>query len=142
MNQSIARRGVMRGTSVLALAAAALLLGAACDDDTQDAVDSAKSTVTDLQNKAGEAGARGVAEAYRAALKAEGANNNKSLCNESALQSAADKLPGDPDVEIIDDDGADNACFVQVTVSDQSACVEVPTSGDNVDVSGGTCPSR
>jgi len=134
----------MRKWTVIVCATAALFVGAACDDDTQDAVDSARSTVTDLQDKAGEAGARGVAEAYRAALKAEGANNSKNLCNESTLQSAADNLPGDPDVEIIDDDddGADNACFVQVTVSDQSACVEVPTSGDNVDVSGGTCPSR
>ena len=122
----------MRKWAVILCAAATLFLAAACDDD-------ASETVDDLQEKAGEAGARGVAEAYRAALKAEGTNNDTSLCRPSLLQDAADNLPGSPDIEF---SNGDSDCYAQVTVSDQTACVTVPKSGDNVDVSGGTCPSN
>jgi hypothetical protein len=122
----------MRKWTVILCTAAALFVGAACDDD-------AGETVNQIQEKAGEAGARGVAEAYRGAIKAEGANNNKDLCRPSVLQEAAENLPGDPDIQFSNGDGE---CYAQVTVSDQSACVTVPKSGDNVDVSGGTCPSQ
>jgi hypothetical protein len=134
----------VRRWAVITFAVAALFAAAACDDDTEDAVDDAQSAVDDIQEKAGEAGARGIAEAYRASLKAEDIGDDESLCDVEALQSASEDLPGDPDIQIDDrdDDGADDDCYVQVNVNDQSACVTVPKSGDNVDVSGGACPDR
>lgn len=121
----------------LAVAAVLVFGAAACDDD-------AGNVVNEAQQKVGEAGARGVAEGLRASLKTEGENAKGGLCNAETLQKAADKVPGDIEVTGIDDaddDGVDDDCYVQVTVGNQSACVTVPRSGTNVDVSGGDCPS-
>jgi hypothetical protein len=120
---------------VFALFAVAALGSAACDE--------AEEAVEEVQEKAGEAGARGAAEGFRVSLKTE--YDDDSLRNVKTLQAAADNLPGDPDIRGIDDadgDDVDDDGYVQVNVSDESACVKVPKSGDNVDVNGGACPSR
>ncbi|MGH3691328.1 MAG: hypothetical protein ACRDWD_06055 [Acidimicrobiia bacterium] len=129
----------MRSLPVITLAVAtAFVFGLGCDDDAGDAVNQ-------VQEKAGEAGARAAAEGLRASLKTQGENVKGGLCNTKTLRAAVDNLPGDPEIKGIDDgndDGVDDDCYVQVTVADQSACVTVPKSGTNVDVNGGTCPNR
>jgi hypothetical protein len=124
-----------RASLAFALVGVAVLAFAACDE--------AEDAIEEVQEKAREAGARGAAEAFRVSLKAE--YDDDSLRNVKTLQAAADNLPGDPDIRGIDDedgDGVDDDGYVQLNVSEQSACIKLPKSGDNVDVNGGACPSR
>jgi hypothetical protein len=123
---------------LLALAVVGLLVGGACDDDTEDNVERAKE-------KAGEAGARATAEAFRVSLKAQDTDDaSGGVRNVEALRSAAEDLPGDPDITGIadaDGDGRDDDGYVQADVGDESACVTLPETGDDIDVSGGACPT-
>jgi hypothetical protein len=115
---------------LLALAVVGLMAGAACDD---------------AKEKAGEAGARASAEGLRAAVKAEDTDDaSGGVRNIQALQSAAQDLPGDPEfvgIADADGDGRDDDGYVQANVGDESACVTLPESGDDIEVSGGACPT-
>jgi hypothetical protein len=128
--------------SLAALAVVGLLAGgAACDDDTRD---KAKEAVESAKEKVGEAGARAAAEAFRASLKAQDDDVPGGVRNVDVLREAAKDLPGDPAITGIDDadgDGRDDDGYVQAKVGDETACVTVPESGDDIDVSGGACPS-
>jgi hypothetical protein len=128
--------------SLLALAVVGLLVGSACDDETRD---KAEEAVEDAKDKAGEAGARASAEAFRVSLKAQDTDDaSGGVRNVEALRSAAEDLPGDPDIIGITDadgDGRDDDGYVQADVGDESACVTLPETGDDIDVSGGACPA-
>jgi hypothetical protein len=118
-----------------------LIAAGACDDETRD---KAEEAVEDAKEKAREAGARGIAETYRASIKAQDAKEGAgAVRNVEVLRAAAEDLPGDPDVSGIaddDGDGRDDDGYVEVNVDDERACVTLPESGDDVDVSGGACP--
>jgi hypothetical protein len=122
---------------LLVLAASALFVGAACDE--------AEEAVEEVEEKAGEAGARANAEGFRASLQADQVEDEPGGARGmGALQDAADDLPGDPDVIGIVDangDGIDDDGYVQFVVGDESACVTLPSSGDEIDVTGGACPT-
>jgi hypothetical protein len=125
----------------VALAAVGLAVGGGCDDDTRD---KAEEAVEDVQEKAGEAGARATAEGLRASLKAHDTDDaSGGVRNIEVLRSAAEDLPGDPEfigIADADGDGRDDDGYVQANVGDESACVTLPESGDDIDVSGGACP--
>jgi hypothetical protein len=127
---------------LLALAVVGLVVGSACDDETQD---EAEEAVEGAKEKAGEAGARASAEAFRVSLKAQDTDDaTGGVRNVEALRAAADDLPGDPDITGIadaDGDGRDDDGYVQADVGDESACVTLPETGDDIDVSGGACPA-
>jgi hypothetical protein len=118
----------MKRSSVLVVFAVMSLLAAACDDAEQ----TAKQT-----------GARASAEAFRVSVKAQDTEGDPGgIRNVQALREAADDLPGGVDVLGIDDgdgDGIDDDGFVEVKVDNEFACVTLPESGDDVDVSGGRC---
>ena len=129
-----------------ALALARLLpsaLAASCSSDTVDkAKDTAESAADDVDNSVDSGTARAQAEAMRAALKANDTADADGLRSVEALQQTADDLPGDPEVTGITDadgDGLDDDGKVQVTVDDQSACLTIPETGDDTEVSGGAC---
>jgi hypothetical protein len=131
---------------LLALAVVGLLVGGACDDETQDEAEKeAEEAVEGAKEKAGEAGARASAEAFRVSLKAQDTDDaSGGVRNVDALRSAAEDLPGDPDITGITDgdgDGRDDDGYVQADVGDESACVTLPETGDDIDVSGGACPA-
>jgi hypothetical protein len=142
------RRSRMRHTrfGLIAVVAVALLAGGACDDDAQDkAKEKAEGLKKEAGEKAGEAGARATAEAYRVSLKAQETDDAAGGVRQvTVLQAAAEDLPGDPDITGIEDgdgDGLDDDGYVQVNAGDESACVTLPESGDDIDVSGGACPA-
>jgi hypothetical protein len=118
----------MKRSWVLVVFAVMSLLAVACDEAEQ----TAKQT-----------GARASAEAFRVSVKAQDTEGVPGgVRNVQVLREAADDLPGGPDVLGIDDgdgDGIDDDGFVEVRVDDEFACVALPESGDNVDVSGGRC---
>ena len=128
--------------SLIALAVVGLMLVGACDDETRD---KAKETAESVKEKAGEAGARAAAEAFRASIKAQDTNEaTGGVRNVEALREAANDLPGDPEITGIadsDGDGRDDDGYVQARVGDENACVTLPESGNDVDVSGGACPA-
>jgi hypothetical protein len=103
-------------------------MAAACDEAEQ----TAKQT-----------GARTSAEAFRVSVKAQDTEGDPGgVRNVQVLREAADDRPGGPDVLGIDDsngDGIDDDGFVELRVDDESACVTLPESSDDVDVSGGHC---
>jgi hypothetical protein len=127
---------------LIALAAFGLIAGVACDDDTRDDL---KDAAEEAKEKAAEGGARVVAEGYRASIKAQDTDDaSGGVRNMEALRVAASDLPGDPEVTGIEDadgDGRDDDGYVQVTVEDENACVTLPESGDDIEVSGGACPT-
>ena len=127
---------------LMALAVVGLIAGGACDDDTRD---KAKETVESAKDKVGEAGARAAAEAYRASLKAHDTDDaSGGVRNVEALRVVVKDLPGDPEITGIDDadrDGRDDDGYVQATVGDKNACITLPETGDDIDVSGGACPA-
>ncbi|HEX6311490.1 MAG TPA: hypothetical protein VF152_07655 [Acidimicrobiia bacterium] len=127
---------------LVVLATAALLAGSACDD----AQDEAEETVEEVEEKAGEAGARAGAEAFRASLKAQETDDDAGGVRAiEPLRAAAEDVPGGADVTGITDsngDGVDDDGYVQVEVGDERACVTLPETGDEIDVSGGACPAE
>jgi hypothetical protein len=94
-------------------------------------------------DEAEQAGARASAEVFRVSLKAQDTKDETGgVRNIEALREAADDLPGDPNVIGIrdgDGDGVDDDGFVAVRVDDQFACITLPESGEDIDVSRGRC---
>jgi len=137
------RAGMAVPARLLAVLFASLLLVGACSESTQDkAKDAAESAKEDAEDATGEAAARAAAEAYRGALKSDDAGDENGLRSIDVLEENAKDLPGDPEVSGIEDgdgDGADDDGKVQFDVSDKSACVTVPASGEDVTVDDGDC---
>lgn len=140
----------MRKTARFTLALFLVVFGAAfiaaCSSDAEDAVDDVQETADSLQDEAadevGEAGARAAAEAYRAALKADDGGDEAGLRSVAVLEENVTDLPGDPEVVGIEDgdgDGLDDDGNVEFVVGDAIACVSVPETGDEVDVTDGAC---
>ena len=126
---------------LVALGIVGLVAVGACDDDTRD---KAEETAESIKEKAGEAGARAAAEAFRASLKAQNDDVPGGVRNVEVLREAAKDLPGDPEITGIDDsdgDGRDDDGHVQAKVGDENACITVPETGDDIDVTGGACPA-
>jgi hypothetical protein len=126
MEDSVLSAIVSRSSVVILIAAFGVLAGA-CDE---------------AEEKAKQAGARASAEAFRVSLKAQDTDDGGGVRSIGALREAADDLPGDVDVVGIrddDSDGVDDDGFVEVRVDDEVACVTLPESGDDIDVSGGRC---
>jgi hypothetical protein len=139
------RLSFMTRTSVALFAGVALAFGAAaCDEETRDkAGDAVESAREDVEESVDEAGARGAAESFRVSLKAQDTDDDAGGVRAiDALNEAADDLPGDPEVLGIGDgngDGADDDGLVEIRVGEELACVTLPTSGNEIDVTGGAC---
>ncbi|MEZ5139271.1 MAG: hypothetical protein R2702_06410 [Acidimicrobiales bacterium] len=125
---------------LLALLAPAV---AACSSDTTD---SAKETVESAKDDAAQAAddteVRAQAEALRVSLKANDTADEEGVRSVDAIDQAVEDLPGDPEVSGVDDgdgDGLDDDGKVQLTVGDSSACVTLPESGEEIDVTDGDC---
>jgi len=92
---------------------------------------------------ANDATARAGAEAFRLSLKAQDTDDDRGGVREIvALNKAAEDTPGSPNVTGIadsDGDGVDDDGFVEVKVGDQVACVQLPKSGNKVDVTDDAC---
>ena len=132
----------MRILLLLALTALGLGLGACSEDDRNDAEKTVDSVRDEAEDEVGEAGARAAGEAYRAALKADDGGDADGLRSIAVLEENSQDLPGDPEVAGIDDgdgDGQDDDGKVELKVSDKSACVTVPETGEDVDVTDGAC---
>lgn len=136
----------MRRTILTNITIAFVLTGAAlsgCSSETADkAGDAAESAKDDAAQVADDASARGQAEALRASLKGNDTANEEGIRSVKAIQQAADDLAGDPDVSGIDDgddDGLDDDGKVQVTVDESSACLSLPESGENTEVTDDAC---
>ena len=133
-------RSLFAGLVVVVLAAFAT----ACDEDTQDKADEAVERATeDIDEGVDDASARAGAEAFRASLKAQETDDDAGGVRQvDALEEAADDVPGSPDIAGIaddDGDGVDDDGRVEVRVGDQVACVELPESGDEIDVTDDAC---
>ncbi len=133
-------RSVFFGLVVVAAAGFAT----ACDEDTRDkAGDAVDSATEDIEEGANDATARAGAEAFRASLKAQETDDDAGGVRKiEALQRAAEDVPGSPDVTGIadsDGDGIDDDGFVEVRVGNQVACVQLPESGNEIDVTDDAC---
>jgi hypothetical protein len=97
----------------------------------------------EAEETAKQTGARASAEAFRVSVKAQDTEGDPGgVRSVQVLREAADDLPGSVDVLGIDDgdgDGVDDDGFVEVKVDDEFACVTIPASGEDVDVTGGRC---
>jgi hypothetical protein len=97
----------------------------------------------EAEEKAKEVGARASAEGLRASLKAQDTDDvTGGVRSVAALREAADDLPDQADVVGIvdgDGDGVDDDGVVEVRVDEEFACVTLPPSGGDIDVSGGRC---
>jgi hypothetical protein len=118
------------------IAVAALGVGAfGCDE--------AEEVGEDVQEGVEGATARTAAEGFRVAVRAQDTDDETGgVRNIDALNSAADDVPGDPDIVGIEDttgDGIDDDGLVEIRVGDQRACVELPESGNEIDVTGDPC---
>jgi hypothetical protein len=121
-------KAIRFGPAAVALVAAITLVTGACDE---------------AEEKAKEVGARASAEGLRASLKAQDTDDvTGGVRSVKALNEAADDLPDQAEVVGIadgDGDGVDDDGLVEVKVDQEFACVTVPESGDDIDVSGGRC---
>lgn len=115
---------------------------AACSEKQQD---DARATATSLGRDAAaganEVGARSQAEAMRANLKAS-KEAEQSLRDVALLKAASENLPGNPTIAGITDgdgDGMDDDGMVEITLNQAKACVMVPATGDNTEVTGEAC---
>lgn len=124
-----------------ALLAAPLVAG--CSSDTVDKTkDAAESAGDDVASGADSAQARTTAEALRASLKGNKTADEEGVRSVAAIEEAVEDLPGDPDVNGIDDgdgDGLDDDGKVQVTVDEEQACLTLPGTGEDTTVEGGAC---
>jgi hypothetical protein len=119
----------------------ALLVVGACDEDE------VKKTVQDVQDTIegaiDEAGARGAAEVFRGALRrADVSDEEGGVRQITVLEENAEDVPGDPEfvgIEDTDNDGLDDDGLVEVRVGDRAACVMLPTSGEDIDVTNDAC---
>lgn len=125
----------MRRAAAILAVGTLVLLG--CDNDT------AKDVGERAKEVAGTIGARAAAEAMRASLKTRNLEGNETVRDVTVLKTAADDIPGDPDVGGITDtdgDGKDDDGHVEIRVGDQKACLTVEENG-NVGVDDGACPA-
>lgn len=130
-------------TALAATSLSLLLLTAGCSSDTADnAKDTVESASNDVESGAQQATASSTAEAFRASLKGNKDADEQGLRSVDVLQQVADDLPGDPDISGIEDgdgDGLDDDGKIQVTAGDEQACISVPESGENAEVSAEAC---
>lgn len=136
----------MQNRLSIALAAATLslaLVGTGCSSDTADnAEDTVESASEDIEAGAEQATARATAESFRASLKANQDADEQGLRSVEVLQQVADDLPGDPDISGIEDgdgDGMDDDGKVEVTAGDEKACVIIPETGTDTEVTNEAC---
>jgi hypothetical protein len=131
-----------RVVASVVVAVACLSFGA-CSDDTKDKVkDAAKSVREDAENAAGTAAAYGVAQSFRAAIKAKDLPDGTTARDVSVLNDVARDLPGDPDIRGITDsdgDGKDDDGRVEVHVGGQAACVTINADGSDTKVEKDAC---
>ena len=129
----------MRHLLVASLVLVGLVAGAGCDDDTEDqAQETIEDIESDLEDTAGQASARSIAEALRSLMLED--DGEQDLRSVEGIQENLDDLPGDPEVTGIDDangDGLDDDGRVEVRVGDQAACLVI--SGDEIDVENRAC---
>ncbi len=87
--------------------------------------------------------ARAGAEAFRVSLKAQDTDDDRGGVRAiDALNKAAEDVPGSPDITGIadtDGDGTDDDGLLEVKVGDQVACVRLPESGNEIDVTDDAC---
>jgi hypothetical protein len=120
-------------------------LGAlACsDEDRDDAQQRVEDLQEDVEDAAGTSTARLTAEALRGVLVAGDSSESEGPRTMTVLQGAIDDLPGDPTivgVEDADGDGQDDDGRVEVQSGDQAACLTLPETGTDIDVSSDACP--
>jgi len=129
--------------AVLTLLAFVVPLAAGCSSDTTDsAKETVESAKDDAAQAADDAEVRAQAEALRASMKANDTADEEGVRSVDALDQAVEDLPGDPEVSGIDDgdgDGLDDDGKVQLTVGGSHACVTLPESGEEIDVTDGEC---
>ena len=112
---------------VLALAVA----GCGDDDGDPDDADS-DDVVSEAEELAEGVGAYAVAQSLRASLAAQDVDDADRR-NVDVLEDAVDDLPGEPEVDGIEDttgDGRDDDGRVAVRVGDEEACLTVAEDGD------------
>ena len=133
-------RTIARLTLPLVLILGSAGLATACGSSSaSETVDSVKDEAAD---EVGEAGARAAGEAFRVSLKGDDAVNDEGVRAVSVLKDNSNDLPGDPVVSGIEDkdgDGLDDDGKVEVSVSDKVACVTLPETGTEIDVTDGNC---
>lgn len=138
--QHIKRPRSSRRRLLVGAVAVATLLGA-CSDEARDEIeDDVRDAVTTVQDAVDQASARAVAEAFRVSIRARGGEG--SLRRVERIREAIDVLPGDPRAAGLTDgngDGLDDDGRVQFSVGDDHACVQLPESGTNIDISNGRC---
>ncbi|MGH9033302.1 MAG: hypothetical protein ACRDZV_14360 [Acidimicrobiia bacterium] len=105
--------------------------------------DEADEVREDVEEGIDDATARTTAEGFRVAIRAQDTDGDTGgVRNIDALNSAAEDIPGDPDIVGIEDttgDGIDDDGLVEIRVGDQRACVELPESGNEIDVTDDPC---
>lgn len=121
------------------VAATGLALGlAACDDDSRDEIaDDARDLGEQVEDAAGEASARAVAESLRGAIVADDLDGGASRRDVDVLEESVADLPGEPEVTGIEDgdgDGRDDDGLIEVRVGDQRACLQIAEPGADDDV--------
>lgn len=130
-------------TALLAATLSFAVVGASCSSDTVDsAKETAESAGDDIESGADQASARTTAEAFRASLKGNDDAEEQGLRSVEVLQQVADDLPGDPDISGIEDsdgNGMDDDGKVQVTAGDEQACIIIPETGTDTDVTNEAC---
>jgi len=129
----LANRGRLLLVPIAVVALGVVALG--CDE--------AEEVGEDIQEGVEDVTARATAETFRGAIRNQDTDDaTGGVRNIDALNSAADDIPGDPDIVGIEDttgDGVDDDGLVEIRVDDQRACVELPESGNEIDVTGDPC---
>jgi hypothetical protein len=129
---------------VLALASLAVLaVAGGCSDKTKDKLkDAAKGVQSDLSSDTGKVKARAVAEALRGSLKANKTADQQGVRSVVVLQQAVNDLPGTPTVTGITDgdgDGKDDDGLLEVDEDGAKACLTLPATGEDIQVTSGAC---
>jgi hypothetical protein len=133
---------------LMGLLAALLLLGAAAcsEDDKDDARETATSLGEELDDRAGQAGARAQAETLRGLIKEDDRTPSDGARSMAVLEESASELPGEPEVVGVadgDGDGLDDDGRVEIVVNDESACLTIadsePGTDPEIEVAGGAC---
>ncbi len=99
---------------------------------------------SDVANGTNKVRARATAEAIRVSLKNNKDADAKGVRNIDVLHQVVKDLPGDPTVTGIEDkngDGLDDDGHLQVDQGGQSACVTLPKTGKDIQVTSGPCPA-
>jgi hypothetical protein len=134
-----------RGWFVVALLGSLLVasvLGGCSSETKQKVKEGAKSIQSDISSDVDKASARATAEALRLSLKNNKDADTKGVRSVEVLNQAVKDLPGDPTVTGIVDangDGMDDDGLLQVDQDGQSACITLPPTGEEIDVTSGAC---